>query len=158
LPPIRREARVSVLSGLRPDGEKRAYIYINGAIVGIPEQGYAFYRDVLAGLYHVSVESYGRDLFQFWDVAFVPGQQVYAKILSLRSWVETGRNFSRDTFYVLIVPPTFAQAEFHTTPSWLPPSRSALWQAALVSRLQRINPPESRLSPGTPNCRPIRSR
>ena len=38
---------------------------MNGTIVGISEQGYAFYRDVLAGLYHVSVESYGRDLFQF---------------------------------------------------------------------------------------------
>ena len=43
----------------------RPYIYMNGTIVGISEQGYAFYRDVLAGLYHVSVESYGRDLFQF---------------------------------------------------------------------------------------------
>jgi hypothetical protein len=36
----------------------RPYIFMNGAIVGISEQGYAFYRDVLAGLYHVSVESY----------------------------------------------------------------------------------------------------
>jgi hypothetical protein len=84
---------------------------MNGAIVGISEQGYAFYRDVLPGLYYVSVESYGRDLFQFRDVALVPGQQAYVKILSLRSWVESGRNFSRDTFYVLIIPPTFAQAE-----------------------------------------------
>jgi hypothetical protein len=58
---------------------------MNGAIVGISEQGYVFYRDVLAGLYHVSVESYGRDLSQFRDVALVPGQQAYVKILSLRS-------------------------------------------------------------------------
>ena len=48
---------------------------MNGAIVGISEQGYVFYRDVLAGLYHVSVESYGRDLFQFRDVALVPGRK-----------------------------------------------------------------------------------
>jgi hypothetical protein len=89
---------------------------MNGAIVGISEQGYAFYRDVLAGLYHVSVESYGRDLFQFRDVALVPGQQAYVKILSLRSWVESGRNFSRDTFYVLTVPPTFAKAEISRYP------------------------------------------
>jgi hypothetical protein len=89
---------------------------MNGAIVGISEQGYVFYRDVLAGLYHVSVESYGRDLFQFRDVALVPGQQAYVKILSLRSWVESGRTFSRDTFYVLIVPPTFAQGEISQYP------------------------------------------
>jgi hypothetical protein len=89
---------------------------MNGAIVGISEQGYVFYRDVLAGLYHVSVESYGRDLFQFRDVALVPGQQAYVKILSLRSWVESGRNFRRDTFYVLIIPPTFAQAEISHYP------------------------------------------
>ena len=89
---------------------------MNGTIVGISEQGYAFYRDVLAGLYHVSIESYGRDLFQFRDVALVPRQQAYAKILSLRNWVESGRNFSRDTFYVLIVPPTFAQAEISHYP------------------------------------------
>jgi hypothetical protein len=89
---------------------------MNGAIVGISEQGYAFYGDVLAGLYHVSVESYGRDLFQFRDVALVAGQQAYAKILSLRSWVESGREFSRDTFYVLIVPHPFAQAEISHYP------------------------------------------
>ena len=67
------------------ESKGRPYIYMNGAIVGISEQGYAFYRDVLAGLYHVSVASYGRDLFQFGDVALVPGQQAYVKILSLRS-------------------------------------------------------------------------
>ena len=98
------------------ESKGRPYIYMNGAIVGISEQGYAFYRDVLAGLYHVSVESYGRDLFQFRDVALVPGQQAYVKILSLRSRVESGRNFSRDTFYVLIVPPTVAQAEISRYP------------------------------------------
>jgi hypothetical protein len=96
---------------------------MNGAIVGISEQGYAFYRDVPAALYHVSVASYGRDLFQLGDVALVPGQvalvpgqQAHVKILSLRSWVESGRNFSRDTFYVLIVPLTFAQAEISHYP------------------------------------------
>jgi hypothetical protein len=89
---------------------------MNGAVVGISDQGYAFYRDVPAGLYQVSVESYGHDLFQFRAVALVPGQQAYVKILSLRSWVESGRNFSRDTFYVLIVPPASAQAEISHYP------------------------------------------
>jgi hypothetical protein len=53
---------------------------------------------------------------QFRDVALVRGQPAYVKILSLRSWVESGRNFSRDTFYVLIVPPTVAQAEISHYP------------------------------------------
>jgi hypothetical protein len=30
--------------------------------------------------------------------------------------VESGRNFSRDTFYVLIVPPTVAQGEISQYP------------------------------------------
>ena len=36
---------------------------MNGAVVGIFDQGYAYYRDVPAGLYQVSVESYGHDFF-----------------------------------------------------------------------------------------------
>jgi hypothetical protein len=98
------------------ESKGRPYIYMNGAVVGISDQGYAFHRDVPAGPYQVSVESYGHDLFQFRAVALVPGQQAYVKILSLRSWVESGRNFSRDTFYVLIIPPTFAQPEISHYP------------------------------------------
>src|ERR1700686_1670800 len=33
------------------ESKGRPSIYMNGAIVGNSEQGYAFYRDVLAGLY-----------------------------------------------------------------------------------------------------------
>ncbi len=93
------------------ESKGRPYIYMNESIVGISEQGYAFYRDVPAGSYHITVESYGRDLYQFQDVVLASGQQEYVKILSLRSWVESQRNFSRDTFYVAIIPPDFAQAE-----------------------------------------------
>ena len=84
---------------------------MNEAIVGISEQGGAFYRDVPAGSYHITVESYGRDLYQFEDVALAPGQQQYVKVLSLRSWVQSQRNFGRDTFYAAIIPPEFAQVE-----------------------------------------------
>jgi hypothetical protein len=98
------------------ESKGRPYIYMNQTIVGVSEQGYAFYRDIPVGFYHISVESYGRDLFQFRDIALVPGQQGYVKILSLRSWVESGFNFSRDTFYVLIVPPPLAQAEISNYP------------------------------------------
>ena len=93
------------------ESKGRPHIYMNESIVGISEQGYVFYRDVPAGSYHITVESYGRDLYQFQDVALAPGQQEYVKILSLRSWVASQRNFGRDTFYVAIIPPEFAQVE-----------------------------------------------
>lgn len=89
----------------------RPYIYMNEAIVGISEQGGAFYRDVPAGRYHITVDSYGRDLYQFQDVALAPGQQEYIKILSLRSWAEGRPGFGRDTFYVAVIPPEPAQFE-----------------------------------------------
>ena len=89
----------------------RPYIRMNEAIVGISEQGWAFYRDVPAGRYHITVDSFGTDLYQFEDVALAPGQQQYIKILSLRSWVEWRPGFSRDTFYVAAIPSEMARAE-----------------------------------------------
>jgi hypothetical protein len=113
LPPIPAgDARVWFYRVYDPSESKgRPFIYMNGAIIGISEQGGAFYRDVPAGRYHITVESYGRDLYQFEDVALVPGQQEYVKILSLRSWVQQNWNFGRDTFYVAVIPPGVAQPE-----------------------------------------------
>jgi hypothetical protein len=74
--------------------------------------------------------------------AFVP------RILSLRSWVESERNFGRDTFYVLIISPTFAQREIAHYPFL---TTAEPEQTGLVPRLHRIHPPESRLSPGKPS-------
>jgi hypothetical protein len=107
-----------VLSGLRSDREQGTTIHLH------ERSGRRYFRSRLhvlprlfpPGFYQVSVESYGHNFFQFRVVALVPGQQAYAKILSLRSWVESGRNFRRDTFYVLIIPPTFAQAEISHYP------------------------------------------
>jgi hypothetical protein len=113
LPPIPAgNARVWFYRVYDPTESKgRPYIYMNDGIVGISEQGGAFYRDVPAGYYHVTVDTYGRDLYQFQDVALAPGQQEYLKILSLRSWAQSQRNFGRDTFYVALIPPEFARAE-----------------------------------------------
>jgi hypothetical protein len=118
LPPIPPgAARVWFYRAYDPTESKgRPYIYMNEAIIGISEQGYAFYRDVPVGRYHIEVESYGRDLYQFQDVALAAGQQEYIKILSLRSWVESGRDFSRDTFYVAVISPELAQAELSHYP------------------------------------------
>jgi hypothetical protein len=113
LPPIPAgDARVWFYRIYDPTESKgRPFIYMNGAIVGISEQGGAFYRDVPAGRYRITVESYGRDLYQFEDVALAPGQQEYVKVLSLRSWVQQSWNFGRDTFYVTVIPPGLAQPE-----------------------------------------------
>jgi hypothetical protein len=83
----------------------RPLIYMNGAAVGIAELGGAFYRDVPPGWYYITVESVGRDLFQFQYVALIPGQTEYVEIQSLRSWAEGRPGYGRDTFYVAIQPP-----------------------------------------------------
>ena len=92
LPPIRPgTAHIWFYQVYDPRESKgRLYIYMNGAVVGISYQGYAFYRDCSRRAYQVSVESFGHNFFQFRVVALVPGQQAYTKILSLRSWVESG--------------------------------------------------------------------
>jgi hypothetical protein len=89
----------------------RPAIYMNGAAIGIAELGGAFYRDVPAGWYFITVESEGRDLYQSQYVGLAPGQQEYVKILSLRSWVTGYPGFRRDTFYVAVIPPEAAGAE-----------------------------------------------
>jgi hypothetical protein len=118
LPPIAAgNARVWFYRVYDPTESKgRPYIYMNKSIVGVSEQGYAFYRDVPAGSYRITVESYGRDLYQFQDVALAPGQQEYVEILSLRSWAQSQTNFGRDTFYVAIIPPDFAQPQISRYP------------------------------------------
>jgi hypothetical protein len=112
-----------------PPGEARVWVYqtyspsetlnmtrvsMNGAYAGYSQLGGAFYRDVLPGVYHVTVESYGRDFNQSTNVALVPGQVAYIKIESLRSWATTyGFGFAagRDTFYARLIFPGQARAE-----------------------------------------------
>lgn len=86
-------------------------VQFNGAYAGFAQMGGAFYRDVPPGIYHVTVDSYGVDFNQSTNVAVVPGQQVYIKIESLRSWVECGRRCQRDTFYAWLIPTPVALAE-----------------------------------------------
>jgi hypothetical protein len=76
--------------------------------------GSVFYRDVPPGHYHIAPQSYGRDINQDKDVDVAPGQQLYCKIVSSRSW-ELGvggsqSGFDRDTFYVWLMAPQVAQA------------------------------------------------
>jgi hypothetical protein len=81
------------------------------SIIGISNQGGAFYRDVPAGWYHITVDSYGRDLCQLADVALASGQQIYIEVLSLRSWTEWRPGVGRDTLSVALIRSELARAE-----------------------------------------------
>jgi len=90
-------------------------IAMNGGYVGLGIPGTSFYRDVPAGGYHITVDSYGRDLYQFQDVAVRPGQQQFIKIQSLPSWEHDNRNYRRPTYYVAVMPPQIAALEMSQT-------------------------------------------
>ena len=106
------EARIWVYRTFRPSETlNMTAVQFNGVYAGFAQMGGAFYRDVPPGIYHVTVDSYGIDFNQSTNVAVVPGQQVYIKIESLRSWVECGRRCQRDTFYAWLMPTPVARAE-----------------------------------------------
>jgi hypothetical protein len=91
-----------------------AKVLMNGVYVGYAGLGGAFYRDVPPGVYHIDVESYGRDINQSADVALVGGQEAYVRVESLRSWA-SGYGLrgmaGRDTFYARQVLPETARVE-----------------------------------------------
>jgi len=67
------------------DGVGTPYLRMNEAIVGISEPGGASYRDVPAGPYHITVDSYGKDFNQDKNVQLSAGQELYVKIVSFMS-------------------------------------------------------------------------
>jgi hypothetical protein len=115
------EARVWFYRNGGPyDGVGTPYLRMNEAIVGISEPGGASYRDVPAGPYHITVDSYGKDFNQEKDVQLAAGQELFVKIVSLRAWIVGGggggdggggSEMARDTFYVWLIPPEIARAD-----------------------------------------------
>jgi hypothetical protein len=103
------------------DSLSTPYIRMNDAIVGISLPNGASYRDVPAGQYHISVDSYLNSPQQDQTVTIAPGQEVYVKVVSLRSWIQGGGNggsgegaggeYTKDTFYVWLIPPEVARAD-----------------------------------------------
>ena len=104
------------------DSLNTPYIRMNDAIVAVSQPGGASYRDVPAGQYHITVDSYGKDFNQDKDVALVAGQELYVKIVSLREWATGGAggggemgggggSYNKDTFYVWLMPPEVARAD-----------------------------------------------
>jgi len=89
-------------------------VSMNGAYAGYAQLGGAFYRDVQPGIYHITVESYGRDFNQSTNVALIAGQEAFVEIESLRSWATNygvGMGSGRDTFYARLIFPWTARAE-----------------------------------------------
>ena len=84
---------------------QRPYVRMNGAIVGISEDGGAFYRDVPPGQYYVTVDSYGVDINQFPHIALAAGQTMYLQIIGSKYWASGGATeWARPTFYVWVMP------------------------------------------------------
>jgi hypothetical protein len=126
-------ARAPVLEAPIPAAQARIWVYriwlpseslnlanidANGVYFGSVENGGVFYRDVPPGTYHIVPESWAHNPSttpsQATNVAMVPGQQVYIKIVDLTSWaisVSASRNFQRDAFWAYLIPPQVAQAE-----------------------------------------------
>jgi hypothetical protein len=90
------------------------YVRFNGRIVGISKPGGAFYRDVLPGEYHVTVDSAGRDVNQFTTVGVAAGQAVYVDVQVSRYWDcgggdGRGTGWCRPTFYTRLQPAQVAE-------------------------------------------------
>ena len=115
IPALAGQARVWFYRPLEPYGSLNlARIDVNGSYIGAVENGNAFYRDVPPGHYHIAPESFGRDFNQDKDVDLAAGQQLYVKIVSLKSWgvsVSGSKNIERDAFYAWLISPEVAQVE-----------------------------------------------
>ena len=96
----------------------RPYVRLNEQVVGISEPGGAFYRDVAPAHYSVTVDTAGRDVNQFAEANLAAGEEAYAKILSLRSWLADDCMAwgGCDTFYVRVMPAEAARAAIAASP------------------------------------------
>ncbi|HEY1258189.1 MAG TPA: DUF2846 domain-containing protein [Stellaceae bacterium] len=115
IPPVRPgAARIWVYRAYEPyAGKGLPAVDANGGYLGQAQLGGVFYRDVAPGAYHVTVESFGKDINQSANLDLAAGQQKYVKIVSLPSWVEGGDRtaYERPTFYAWLMPPQVAAAD-----------------------------------------------
>jgi hypothetical protein len=103
------------------DSLSTPYIRMNDAIVGVSLPNGASYRDVPAGQYYITVDSYLDSPQQDQNVTLAPGQEAYVKVVSLRSWIQGGAgggsgeggggDYTKDTFYVWLIPPEVARGD-----------------------------------------------
>ena len=88
-------------------------VYLNGQTVAVSRPDAVLYRDVPAGQYHIAVRSEGLFPNQFKTVQVAPGQTLYVRIESLKSWSPCDRFGDRcgDTFVVQVINPDQARNE-----------------------------------------------
>lgn len=119
MPPIPPgEARLWFYREFFPEDSKDVpAIRLNGNPIGYGYEGVSFYRDVPAGAYHVTADTFGRDFNQDKDIALAPGQLAYIKVQSLPSWAAGGtfNTWRRGTYYIAIVSPQLAALEIPRT-------------------------------------------
>jgi hypothetical protein len=100
-----------------------ANINVNGVYFVSVIPGGVLYRDIPPGIYYIAPQNKYLDFNQNTNIALVPGQQVYIKILNLSSWANavSGAQFyvRRDAWYAWLIPPQAAQAEIANP--WLVP-------------------------------------
>jgi len=97
----------------------RPYVRLNEQIAGISEPGGAFYLDVAPNHYYITVDSAGRDFNQVANANLAAGQEAYAKIVSLRSWLDDedcALWSGCDTFYVWLIPADAARPAIADSP------------------------------------------
>jgi hypothetical protein len=99
-----------------------ANVDLNGArAVSVSPHSPPVYRDIAPGRYHIAPETYGVDVHQSRDVDIAAGQEIYIKVLDNPAWASGGGvsdDFQRDTFYVWLMPPQLAKAEWRCRYRW----------------------------------------
>jgi len=102
------------------DSMATPYVRMNDQIVAVSIPSGASYRDVPPGSYHIAVDSYLDDPQQDKNVQLVAGQELYVKVVSLRSWITGsgssgpdggGGDWGRGTFFVYLIPAETARGE-----------------------------------------------
>src|ERR1700720_1759905 len=104
-------ARVYFYRAFEPyESLARPLIYLDGRSLAVSEPGGVLFRDVEPGDHQISVFSSGIYSNQSKNILLRPGDTLYARIESLRSWHQ-GFTWDGDTFVVSLVSESEAEAE-----------------------------------------------
>jgi hypothetical protein len=113
-PPPPGAARIFFYRWLEPyETISESTIYLNDKPVASSQTGAAFYRDVAAGQYTIRAHTFSHYPFDTKTVVLAPGQVIYVRIESVKTWGTCAYNESGcfDTFVVNLIDPAVAQYE-----------------------------------------------